>query len=179
MDMRDGWIYAAQEDGAPLVKIGYSRDVQGRIAALTTELRARHTLIAAVYVQEIAHQVEQRIHRLLAAQHIERAWFYLHMSQDSLERLAWQARNTVLEEESQRALRRFNARLRMRWGNPFQWFTAQEMRRLQWAIAHGCEGASIVVRIANVLGVSLDYLAGRKETASIVREPATEAAVPA
>jgi len=38
---------------------------------------------------------------------------------------------------------------------------------------------AVLVRIANVLGVSLDYLAGRKETASIVREPATEAAVPA
>ena len=139
MDRRDGWIYAAQEDGTPLVKIGYSREVQARLAILKTELRARHTLIGAVYVKRVALQVERRIHQDLIAQHIEREWFYLHMSQERLERLAWHALRAVLEEESQRALRRFNAHLRMKWSNPFRWLTEEEIRSLEragtWCLA--------------------------------------------
>jgi transcriptional regulator with XRE-family HTH domain len=36
---------------------------------------------------------------------------------------------------------------------------------------------AVVVRIAEVLGVSLDYLAGRKETEKIERQPTTPALV--
>ena len=140
MDRRDGWIYAAQEEGTPLVKIGYSREVQARIAVLETELRARHTLIAAVYVTRLALQVERRIHEDLAAQHIEREWFYLHMGQERLERLAWHALRAVLEEESQRALRRFNAHLRMKWRDPFRRLTEEEIRSLERAGVRGVAG---------------------------------------
>jgi hypothetical protein len=167
VDMRDGWIYAAQEEGTPLVKIGYSREVQERIAALKTELRARHALIAAVYVKRLALQVERRIHRHLAAQHIAHEWFYLSMNQQRLESLAAHALGELLDEESQRALRRFNAHLRMRWRDPFRWLTAEEVRSLERAVSSGMEGAGIVVRIAGVLGVSLDYLAGRKDQDTI------------
>jgi hypothetical protein len=145
-DRRDGWIYAAQEDGTPLVKIGYSRDVQWRMVTLKAQLRARHSLIAAVYVERLALQAERRIHRILSAQHIEREWFYLHMRQERLEALVQQAIQELLAEESQRALTRDQARLRMHWGNPLRRMAEEELRAL-----------------ARALGVSFLYLVGEDE----------------
>jgi hypothetical protein len=133
--MRNGWIYAAQEDGTPLVKIGYAGYVPGRITALKYELRARHTLIASVYVRRLALQVERRIHRLLAPQRIEREWFYLSMSQDALAQLAQQALAELLEEECQKALRIFHAHVQMGWRDPFRHLTLAHLQALRRLVA--------------------------------------------
>jgi hypothetical protein len=86
-----GWIYAAQEEGAPLVKIGCTASPRNRDQSLRWHYRTSMAIVAAVYVQKDLFTIERRVHALLAAERIEREWFYLHMSQRTLERVVTQA----------------------------------------------------------------------------------------
>jgi T5orf172 domain len=92
-----GWIYAACEDGTPLVKIGHSHSLQRRIRQLHTAFRTTCPLVAAVAVPCCAFPVERLVHTALAAARIERAWFYCRMTQAWLARLVAQSM-TVLHE---------------------------------------------------------------------------------
>jgi hypothetical protein len=82
-----GWIYAAQEDGTPLVKIGCSTNLKKRLAELRCQFRTPMTLIAAAQVECCALGIERLVHTSLAAARIEREWFYLSVNQALLERL--------------------------------------------------------------------------------------------
>ena len=87
-----GWIYAAQEDGTPLVKIGCTTLTPfRRLYSLRVQFRVPLTLIAAVRVQFFPHDIERYVHQLLKAEHIEGEWFYGYMTQQRLEHLAAQA----------------------------------------------------------------------------------------
>jgi hypothetical protein len=100
-----GWIYAVQEDGTPLVKIGYTGNhPEARLPALKYEWKGSLTIIGSVYVPACVTKVERRIHVLLAAEHIEREWFYLHMNQPVLMALAQKAFTFVMEEQRQAQL---------------------------------------------------------------------------
>lgn len=95
-----GWIYAVQEDGTPLVKIGYTREyfINKRMANLWGQFRVPVTLIAAVYVEAEVFHVERQLHRMLAASRIEREWFYLYMNQTTLESLVNKAMYLLTEQ---------------------------------------------------------------------------------
>jgi len=84
-----GWVYAAQEDGTPLVKIGFTRlsRAETRVHTLRFQYHVPFTLIAAMWLTAGARRVERAIHELLAAQRIEGEFFYLHMSQAYLQTL--------------------------------------------------------------------------------------------
>ena len=87
-----GWIYAAQEDQTPLVKIGCTRVAPlRRLDGLRLQFRVPMTLIAAVLVQPWPFTIESYVHQLLKAEHIESEWFYGYMTQQRLEHLATQA----------------------------------------------------------------------------------------
>jgi hypothetical protein len=87
-----GWIYAAQEEGTPLVKIGCTcYSPLERLYALHLEFRVPLTLLAAVVVHTTPYTIESCVHRLLAAEHITQEWFYGYMTQQRLERLTAQA----------------------------------------------------------------------------------------
>jgi hypothetical protein len=94
-----GWIYAAREEGSPLIKIGYTQNhVRYRIQGLRREFKAAVILIAATHVRDYVYQVERRVHTLLAAQRITGEWFYLHMSQQALDALVAQAYADVQDD---------------------------------------------------------------------------------
>jgi T5orf172 domain len=89
---KDGWIYAAREEGAPLLKIGCTSGVafahiQRRLWGLKHQFHADFSLCAAAYVPIYLRMVEHAIHQMLHAEHIEKEWFYLHLSNDSLRAL--------------------------------------------------------------------------------------------
>jgi Meiotically up-regulated gene 113 len=94
-----GWIYAAREDGTPLVKIGYTLNlVPYRLQTLHRQYKTPFTLLAASYVPRYTCRVEHRIHSMLAPQRITGEWFYLHMSQQMLDTLVAQAYTDVLDD---------------------------------------------------------------------------------
>jgi hypothetical protein len=94
-----GWIYAAQEAESPLVKIGYSGYYPTRrLKELAYQFRTTFTLIAAVEVPWWTQKIELNVHRLLATERIEGEWFYLHITQASLETLVKHAEALVSEE---------------------------------------------------------------------------------
>jgi hypothetical protein len=87
-----GWIYAAQEDQTPLVKIGCTTEAPlRRLDGLRLQFRVPLTLIAAVLVRPWPFRIERYVHQLLKAEHIEGEWFYGYMTQQRLEDLAAQA----------------------------------------------------------------------------------------
>lgn len=77
-----GWVYAASEVGTPLIKIGYSevRDIENRMQGLRSQFKATFVLVGAVWISYAVRRVEMALHKKLAAQHIEREWFYLPMN---------------------------------------------------------------------------------------------------
>lgn len=93
-----GWIYAAQEDGDPLVKIGYTcTTLCYRLGLLRRQYRPSDlTMVAAVRVEAYTRSLEQSIHRALQPQRIKGEWFYLYMNQDILETLVQEAMTKVL-----------------------------------------------------------------------------------
>ena len=95
-----GWIYAAKEADAPLVKIGCTTVVSLRLRALERQWHTRLTCVAAVSVGTALFQVERRIHDLLRAHQIQGEWFYLHMSQQTLEALVARAQVMVTRRMS-------------------------------------------------------------------------------
>jgi hypothetical protein len=91
MDGWGGWIYAIAEDGTPLVKIGYTRaGIRERLYNVATSIHASVTLVGCVAMRTCVTMVEQQVHVLLAAQHIEGEWFYTHMNQQMLVNLVSQ-----------------------------------------------------------------------------------------
>ena len=100
-----GWIYAAQEDGTPLVKIGYTRFAPiKRLVGLRSQFGVSLTMISAMQVSAYICKVERMLHSLLAAEHIEREWFYLHMTHQRLVSLTQEAIDTLICYQ-QKALR--------------------------------------------------------------------------
>lgn len=86
------WIYAIQEHGAPLVKIGNSFHLRKRLHIISATVCASATLIGAVAIRyPYPYRVEYRIHHMLHAQRIHGEWFYLYMNQTFLEDLVAQA----------------------------------------------------------------------------------------
>ena len=94
----EGWIYAAQEEGAPLVKIGCTTKLpRSRMHHLPSESQAALTLVGSVFVSDHRiYTIERAVHALLAPQHIYREWFYLSMTQERLEQLVAKALTKVL-----------------------------------------------------------------------------------
>ena len=90
-----GWIYAAREEGTPLVKIGCTTDLKQRLGHLRWEYHANMALLASVAVPCCALGIERRIHQRLASARIEGEWFYCHMSIARLEELALHARTAL------------------------------------------------------------------------------------
>lgn len=87
-----GWIYAAAEDGDPLVKIGFTRaSPRSRLLSLKTYWLMNLTMVGTVYVPQYVYKVEQTLHAMLASQRIEREWFYLSISQSILDALVKEA----------------------------------------------------------------------------------------
>jgi hypothetical protein len=82
MGDKSGWIYAAQEDGTPMVKIGCTekRGIGSRMSSLASSIGHSLTIVGAVYVGGHVFQVEHLVHIALHAQRIEGEWFYLHMN---------------------------------------------------------------------------------------------------
>jgi T5orf172 domain len=99
-----GVIYAAREDGTPLIKIGYSTDLPRRLKELPREYHAAVTLLAAVPVVCCGLRVERWIHQALAGARLESEWFYCHMDVPTLTTLVQQA--MVALHGSQRAYHR-------------------------------------------------------------------------
>ena len=95
-----GWIYAAREADAPLVKIGCTTVVSHRLYALERQWHTRLTCVAAVAVGTALFKVERRIHDILRAQRIQGEWFYLHMNQQALEALVTRAQVMVTRRMS-------------------------------------------------------------------------------
>ena len=92
----NGWIYAIREVGTPLIKIGCTANlVRYRLQSLRWQFKIPLETIAQVLVRYRAVQVEHRIHHLLAAERIQGEWFYLHMTQDTLQCLVTQAERDV------------------------------------------------------------------------------------
>ena len=151
--MQRGWIYAVREEGTPLIKIGYSSAVASRVADLRTQLRVPLTLVAAIHVEQDVSRIERTIHSSLASARIQGEWFYLHISQDRLAALVEQARTTLVRTDRERAGRCLRRNIQLGMHQPLRALT----------FAH-----------RKALGVSLDYLAGRKDEENVVL-PATVA----
>jgi Meiotically up-regulated gene 113/Helix-turn-helix domain len=165
--MSAGWMYAVREDGTPLVKVGCTMHLAARVKALQKAYRSPRTLIASVFVQHRYYQVERRLHQRLAAAHIQGEWFYLHMTQEVLERLTAQAvHDTMIFWKIEQNLRGIGAslrRARKRQGLPVQRVlgTAQVSRAPLSHIELGHNGpvsAEAVQRVAGVLGISREDL---------------------
>jgi hypothetical protein len=110
---RDGWVYAAREDDAPLVKLGFTRlHPSARIQRLRYQYHAPITLLGAVHLNRLALYMERALHKTLAPYRIEGEWFYLHMNQAILEALVQHVMPAVLaqveadEAEAERVLSR-------------------------------------------------------------------------
>ncbi len=82
-----GWIYAAQEEGTPLVKIGYTfyNDPCERLGTLRTSFKVPLSFVGLVYIAAGIEPMEQAIHARLASSRIEGEWFYLSINQAFLE----------------------------------------------------------------------------------------------
>ena len=81
-----GWIYAVQEDGDPLVKIGFTYATpHKRLGGLRREYR----------LNDLPYFIEQWVHHLLLPQWIQGEWFYLHMNQAILETLVQEVTQQV------------------------------------------------------------------------------------
>jgi hypothetical protein len=88
----DGWLYAIREERTPLVKIGGTRTgTRTRLAQLTSQLGVDLVLVGVVHVSGLVWEAERAVHRFLAAQRIEREWFYLPMNQAIFEDIVAQA----------------------------------------------------------------------------------------
>jgi T5orf172 domain len=86
----DGWVYAAQEVDAPLIKIGGTgRPLDSRLKVLKAQYKTHFVLIGCVYVPcRCVFIVEHLIHKALTPSRIQGEWFYLHLNQHVLETLA-------------------------------------------------------------------------------------------
>jgi Meiotically up-regulated gene 113 len=74
-----GYIYAVQEVGTPLVKIGATRQPMAmRLGELRAQYHVPLALIAAVPVTAYTFIVERRVHEQLATSRIQGEWFYLY-----------------------------------------------------------------------------------------------------
>jgi hypothetical protein len=84
-----GWIYAAQEVGTPLVKIGFTwwHTPQKRLMELWYQYHVPLSFVALVFVPTAVCMLERHLHRRLASARIEHEWFYLPMNQATLEAL--------------------------------------------------------------------------------------------
>lgn len=89
----DGWIYAAQEVGTPLVKVGHTlgRNPVHRLKNLAYEHGSAMEFIAASHVTHWAYKIERVAHYLLQPYCIENEWFYLHVNAQTLRALIEQA----------------------------------------------------------------------------------------
>lgn len=104
MSKAGGWIYAVQEEGTPLVKIGYTGAArpEKRFRELSNYFHVSLSPVAMVKVPRYGRAMERLVHTALAAARIEGEWFYVSMNQALLEalitnalpaldaRLAWQ-----------------------------------------------------------------------------------------
>ena len=89
---RDGWVYAAIEEDAPLVKIGFTGYATSlRLRGLRAQCHAPVIILGEVWIPRAARHMERALHKRLASSRIEGEWFYLHMSQAILERLVEEA----------------------------------------------------------------------------------------
>jgi hypothetical protein len=84
-----GWIYAVQEVGTPLVKIGFTRahNPAKRLRELWHQFGVPLAYIGLVHIPQYAHAMEQLAHGALASSRIAGEWFYLYMNQARLEAL--------------------------------------------------------------------------------------------
>jgi hypothetical protein len=103
-----GWVYAAQEDGTPLVKIGFTEYPHPltRVLALRWVFHCSFTLIAAVAVSRGVRCFEKAIHAQLAAEHVEGEFFYLYMTQTLLESLVDRVRPEIYSRLEREAVKR-------------------------------------------------------------------------
>jgi hypothetical protein len=100
-----GWIYAVQEGVTPLIKIGCTTyPLAHRLRQLEYQFHIQCSVVGAVSVPDKLFTVEKRIHRLLAAEHIEGEWFYLHMDQKLLASLVQQVCLRLSQEDCSWAL---------------------------------------------------------------------------
>ena len=128
-----GWLYAAYEDMAPLVKIGCTRKpVRDRLQLLTYEYKTSFTLAGAVYVStHHIYKVERLVHLILAAQRIQGEWFYLHVTQKILEQVVEQA--------------------------------IDALQTMGWEKKRHNVNADVLKGLAQALGCTTDYLVGMNE----------------
>ena len=101
---RDGWVYAAREEDAPLVKIGFTGYATSlRLRGLRAQCHAPVIILGEVWIPRVARHMERALHKRLASSRIEGEWFYLHMSQAILERLVEEAMPAVLAQVEREA----------------------------------------------------------------------------
>ena len=94
-----GWVYAVQEEGTPLVKIGATHQPMSlRLVSLRSQYRVPLTLIGAVPISRYPFVVERRIHSILAPQRIQGEWFYVRLTMAGLQELIAQAVEIVRQE---------------------------------------------------------------------------------
>ena len=86
---RPGWVYVAQEDGRPLVKIGSTRCPRPhqRVHALSGEYHVPMSLRCATWIPLAAPTMERLLHGHFASARIEGEWFYLSLMQAELDTL--------------------------------------------------------------------------------------------
>lgn len=92
------WIYAARECDGLLIKIGsvhFPGSAAARVRQVERQWHTTLTLLAQFYAPSYGFSVERTVHQLLQAARIQSEWFYLHLSQDELDRLTQHAHALV------------------------------------------------------------------------------------
>jgi DNA-binding XRE family transcriptional regulator len=179
MTSASGFIYAIGAEGEPSVKIGKTaRPVAKRLAALQVGYSARLQIRASVPVEQDLSRIEKAIHRFLDSDRQQGEWFAVQVDQGQLEALivravqwlAAEAAHKGPQKESIPGLAQRIQELRTKRG-----LSVQELARrggISRQQLHMIEtnktpdpGALTVLRIAEALGVSTDYLLkGKRKT---------------
>lgn len=165
----DGWVYAVQEDGTPLVKIGHTgcANLRTRWQLLQYQFRVPMTIVAGVCLPSMHYAMEQAIHTHLAPFCIQSEWFYLHMNQRRLEALVEERMPYALASQHTREFGLRLLALRKHYGwNRHQLSYASGLSFMQIGqierndYAHRCVSAKTLVRLAHAFCASPEYVLG-------------------
>lgn len=190
-----GIIYAIGAVGTSFIKIGCTTgSVMKRLQTLQTGQPFPLQVLASVPVETDAHRIERQVHAFLVQDKHRGEWFEVPMDIATLEALIVRAMASIAEQEAAQKRReedRDPLKLRRMCGARIcqartrrGWNQSELARRLGKARQHLSQieqgkqqpRAELLIEIATVLGVSIDYLFGLTDDDE--RTPA-EAAPPA
>lgn len=163
-----GFIYAIGAAGESSVKIGKTAgSVATRLAALQVGYPARLQIHAAVRVEQGLDRIEKALHQVLETAHLQGEWFAVEMDQARLEALMAQASERLKAQPVTPFGERLQ-RLRLAKGLSRRQLAIQAdipqgiISRLERS-EQDYPSVPVAMRVAKVLGVSVDYLIGMYE----------------